>query len=214
MPEPTAPKAGRRSRTQPTPQPNRGPTGGRWRMAERAPESTPAADGTPGTPGSPDPPGPAGARGPASPDWRPPRTPHPRRPRPAPPPLRAFLAPRRARAGGACPQPLVRRLARPAPQPRLHRLGADDPLPRPDLARGPASSPDGDPLSCDLAKAQEPARARPPLRLRPQGCDVYTRVVYGARTSVTVGVCATLGVALSAACSAGSPGSSAAGGTR
>ncbi|WP_351226250.1 ABC transporter permease [Streptomyces sp. NPDC002133] len=54
----------------------------------------------------------------------------------------------------------------------------------------------GNPLSCDLAKAQEGSQPGHPFGFDGQGCDVYTRVVYGARTSVTVGVCATVGVAL------------------
>ncbi|MEU1408423.1 ABC transporter permease [Streptomyces sp. NPDC005728] len=54
----------------------------------------------------------------------------------------------------------------------------------------------GNPLTCDLAKAQDGPRPGHPFGFDGQGCDVYTRTVYGARTSVTVGVCATLGVAL------------------
>ncbi|WP_055492387.1 ABC transporter permease [Streptomyces sp. TP-A0356] len=54
----------------------------------------------------------------------------------------------------------------------------------------------GNPLSCDLAKALEGSQPGHPFGFDGQGCDVYTRTVYGARTSVTVGVCATLGVAL------------------
>ena len=54
----------------------------------------------------------------------------------------------------------------------------------------------GDPLSCDLAKAQEGSQPGHPFGFDGQGCDVYTRTVYGARASVTVGVCATVGVAL------------------
>ncbi|MEU6621729.1 ABC transporter permease [Streptomyces litmocidini] len=54
----------------------------------------------------------------------------------------------------------------------------------------------GDPLDCDLSKAQEGSQPGHPFGFNGQGCDVYTRVVYGARTSVTVGVCATLGVAI------------------
>lgn len=54
----------------------------------------------------------------------------------------------------------------------------------------------GNPLQCDLAKAQQGSQPGAPFGYNGQGCDVYTRVVYGARTSVTVGVCATLGVAL------------------
>ncbi|MEV8308490.1 ABC transporter permease [Streptomyces flavidovirens] len=54
----------------------------------------------------------------------------------------------------------------------------------------------GNPLQCDLGKAQEGSQPGHPFGFDGQGCDVYTRTVYGARTSVTVGVCATLGVAL------------------
>ncbi|MET9360285.1 ABC transporter permease [Streptomyces sp. NPDC006632] len=55
---------------------------------------------------------------------------------------------------------------------------------------------DGNPLQCDLAKAQEGSQPGHPFGYNGQGCDVYTRTVYGARTSVTVGVCTTIGVAL------------------
>ncbi|MFF3907568.1 ABC transporter permease [Streptomyces sp. NPDC001848] len=54
----------------------------------------------------------------------------------------------------------------------------------------------GNPLSCELSKAQEGSQPGHPFGFDGQGCDVYTRTVYGARTSVTVGVCATLGVAV------------------
>jgi oligopeptide transport system permease protein len=54
----------------------------------------------------------------------------------------------------------------------------------------------GNPLKCDLAKAQEGSGSGHPFGFDNQGCDVYTRTVYGARTSVTVGVLATLGVSV------------------
>ncbi|MFF7334551.1 ABC transporter permease [Streptomyces sp. NPDC090306] len=54
----------------------------------------------------------------------------------------------------------------------------------------------GNPLKCDLSKAQEGSQSGHPFGFDNQGCDVYTRTVYGARTSVTVGVLATLGVAI------------------
>ncbi|MFJ8788805.1 ABC transporter permease [Streptomyces sp. NPDC102462] len=54
----------------------------------------------------------------------------------------------------------------------------------------------GNPLACDLSKAQEGPMPGHPFGYDGQGCDVYTRTVYGARASVTVGVCATLGVAV------------------
>ncbi|MFD5427743.1 ABC transporter permease [Streptomyces sp. NPDC127084] len=60
----------------------------------------------------------------------------------------------------------------------------------------PALIAPGNPLDCDLAKAQQGSQPGHPFGFDGQGCDVYTRVVYGARTSVAVGVCATLGVAL------------------
>ncbi|MCC9739591.1 MULTISPECIES: ABC transporter permease [Streptomyces] len=52
------------------------------------------------------------------------------------------------------------------------------------------------PLSCDLGKSQQGREPGHPFGYDTQGCDVYARTVYGARASVTVGVCATLGVAL------------------
>ncbi|WP_447039765.1 ABC transporter permease [Streptomyces sp. DSM 118878] len=52
------------------------------------------------------------------------------------------------------------------------------------------------PLDCDLANARESSSPGHPFGFNEQGCDVYTRVVYGTRISVTVGVCATLGVAV------------------
>ncbi|MDI3403555.1 ABC transporter permease [Streptomyces cavernicola] len=54
----------------------------------------------------------------------------------------------------------------------------------------------GDPLECHLSKAQEGPEPGHPFGYDSQGCDVYTRTVYGARASITVGVCATLGAAL------------------
>lgn len=54
----------------------------------------------------------------------------------------------------------------------------------------------GNPLTCDLAKAQDGPAPGAPFGYDGQGCNVYTRTVYGARTSVTVGLCATLGVAV------------------
>ncbi|MEU8673619.1 ABC transporter permease [Streptomyces sp. NPDC048560] len=54
----------------------------------------------------------------------------------------------------------------------------------------------GDPLQANLDDAQKGAEPGHPMGFDPQGRDVYTRVVYGTRTSVSVGVCATLGVAL------------------
>ncbi|MFG2788645.1 ABC transporter permease [Streptomyces sp. NPDC048419] len=54
----------------------------------------------------------------------------------------------------------------------------------------------GNPLKCDLSKAQEGSQPGHPFGYDGQGCDVYTRTVYGTRVSISVGVLATLGVAL------------------
>ncbi|WP_127356746.1 ABC transporter permease [Actinacidiphila soli] len=54
----------------------------------------------------------------------------------------------------------------------------------------------GNPLSCNLGNSQKGSTPGHPFGFDNQGCDVYTRVVYGARASVTVGVCATLGAAI------------------
>ncbi|QOV35827.1 ABC transporter permease subunit [Streptomyces ferrugineus] len=64
------------------------------------------------------------------------------------------------------------------------------------IALWPSAIASGNPLKCDLAKAQQGAGPGHPFGYDGQGCDVYTRTVHGARTSVTVGVCATLGVAV------------------
>ena len=53
-----------------------------------------------------------------------------------------------------------------------------------------------DPLACQLGNALEPSAPGHWFGFDAQGCDVYTRVVYGARTSVVVGVGATAGVAV------------------
>ncbi|WP_129840720.1 ABC transporter permease [Streptomyces sp. RFCAC02] len=54
----------------------------------------------------------------------------------------------------------------------------------------------GDPNHCELMRSLEGPSAGHPFGFDTQGCDVYTRTVYGARASIAVGVCATLGVAL------------------
>ena len=49
-----------------------------------------------------------------------------------------------------------------------------------------------DPNACDLGNSLSPASAGHPFSYDLQGCDVYTRVVYGTRTSLSVGVLSTL----------------------
>ncbi|MFE9248015.1 ABC transporter permease [Streptomyces sp. NPDC007088] len=64
------------------------------------------------------------------------------------------------------------------------------------IAIWPSSIAPGNPLSCDLSNAQKGSTPGHPFGFDNQGCDVYTRTVHGARASVEVGVCATIGVAL------------------
>lgn len=54
----------------------------------------------------------------------------------------------------------------------------------------------GDPGACDLTKARQAPGAGAPFGRDLQGCDVYARTIYGARSSILVGVFATLVTAL------------------
>lgn len=49
-----------------------------------------------------------------------------------------------------------------------------------------------DPNYCTLDDSLEPARSGHPFGFDMQGCDVYARVVYGTRTSLSVGILSTL----------------------
>ncbi|MDO5751783.1 ABC transporter permease [Arthrobacter sp.] len=51
-----------------------------------------------------------------------------------------------------------------------------------------------DPTSCDLGNSAEGPRSGHPLGFTLQGCDVYSRVIYGTRASLMVGVFTTIGV--------------------
>ncbi|WP_335980621.1 ABC transporter permease [Streptomyces sp. CA2R106] len=64
------------------------------------------------------------------------------------------------------------------------------------IALWPGAIASGNPLSCDLAKSQMGPTSGHPFGFDTQGCDVYTRTVYGARASVSVGIFSTIGVAV------------------
>ncbi|WP_432039707.1 ABC transporter permease [Streptomyces cucumeris] len=64
------------------------------------------------------------------------------------------------------------------------------------IAIWPQAIADGNPYQGNLAKAQEGPAPGHPFGYDLQGRDVYTRTVYGARASITVGICATAGAAL------------------
>ncbi|MEU6081518.1 ABC transporter permease [Streptomyces sp. NPDC047108] len=64
------------------------------------------------------------------------------------------------------------------------------------IALWPQAIASGNPLQCDLSKSQAGSAPGHPFGYDTQGCDVYTRTVHGARASLVVGLCATLGAAL------------------
>ncbi|APT84472.1 ABC transporter permease [Corynebacterium aquilae] len=49
-----------------------------------------------------------------------------------------------------------------------------------------------DPRFCELGKSANPAEPGHPFGFDRQGCDIYSRTIYGARASVTVGILATI----------------------
>lgn len=60
------------------------------------------------------------------------------------------------------------------------------------LALFPGLFTNTDPRMCELSKSLDPAEAGHPFGFNRQGCDIYARVIYGARASVIVGVLTTL----------------------
>ncbi|MEV6106530.1 ABC transporter permease [Streptomyces sp. NPDC051940] len=54
----------------------------------------------------------------------------------------------------------------------------------------------GSPYDCDLSHSREGSSSGHPFGYDKQGCDVYNRTIYGARASVSVGILATAGAAL------------------
>ena len=53
-----------------------------------------------------------------------------------------------------------------------------------------------DPMYCVLNNSLMPSSSGHPLGFDKQGCDIYARVIYGTRTSVTIGIIATVLVVL------------------
>ncbi|MGX1739463.1 ABC transporter permease [Corynebacterium flavescens] len=53
-----------------------------------------------------------------------------------------------------------------------------------------------DPRSCELSRSLDPSESGHPFGFNRQGCDIYARVIYGARASVAVGILATALVVL------------------
>ncbi len=53
-----------------------------------------------------------------------------------------------------------------------------------------------DPKFCDLSHSNEASAPGHPMGFNRQGCDIYARVIYGARASVMVGVLVTSGVVI------------------
>jgi oligopeptide transport system permease protein len=51
----------------------------------------------------------------------------------------------------------------------------------------------GDPRACDLSRSLQGPRAGHPFGFDVQGCDLYSNVIYGARSSVTIGLLTTAG---------------------
>ncbi|MGV0329568.1 ABC transporter permease [Corynebacterium guaraldiae] len=60
------------------------------------------------------------------------------------------------------------------------------------LAIAPGLFTSTDPRLCELSKSLDPAEAGHPFGFNRQGCDIYARVIYGARASVAVGVLTTI----------------------
>jgi oligopeptide transport system permease protein len=53
-----------------------------------------------------------------------------------------------------------------------------------------------DPRSCDLGQSNKGGVPGHPFGFDRQGCDIYSRVIYGARASITVGILVTTGVVI------------------
>jgi oligopeptide transport system permease protein len=60
------------------------------------------------------------------------------------------------------------------------------------LAAFPGIFTQTDPRFCDLSRSLDSAQSGHPFGFDRQGCDIYSRIVYGARTSVTIAVLTTV----------------------
>ena len=60
------------------------------------------------------------------------------------------------------------------------------------LAIAPGLFTSTDPRLCELSKSLDPAEPGHPFGFNRQGCNIYARVIYGARASVAVGVLTTI----------------------
>ncbi|WP_175974785.1 ABC transporter permease [Corynebacterium sp. Marseille-Q2823] len=60
------------------------------------------------------------------------------------------------------------------------------------LAIAPGLFTSTDPRLCELSRSLAPAEPGHPFGFNRQGCDIYARVIYGARASVAVGILTTL----------------------
>jgi len=64
------------------------------------------------------------------------------------------------------------------------------------IAVAPGLFTDTDPKFCDLQFSNQTAQAGHPFGYDRQGCDIYSRVLHGARPSISVGLLVTLGAVL------------------
>lgn len=64
------------------------------------------------------------------------------------------------------------------------------------VAVAPGLFTDVDPRFCDLRFSNQSAQAGHPFGFNRQGCDIYSRVLYGARPSISVGLLVTAGAVL------------------
>ena len=64
------------------------------------------------------------------------------------------------------------------------------------VAVAPGLFTDTDPRFCDLSRSNQGPQSGAPFGYTKQGCDIYSRVLYGARPSISVGILVTLGAML------------------